>query len=243
MDIFMYATADTPPSAAAQNFIDITDMYRMGFLTKDSKVWMNANAPEAGMWVLTDRSTFLKVYRPVYAGWIRLTRSNARWARTLNSTSRDGVPVINIQDLPTDTGDSPNITLVVAHRDPDNRVGVVADGSIQRPDKNGQMRFDPFTVVDLHTYVAPEEGKGCSAYEEAHAVINGAAIMSTTSPDGGEFVREHMDAFQVEFNDEHLDFLMKRWTEIEKYATVQSDRLIERLKKLGIDGGWTDNDL
>lgn len=243
MDIYMYATADTPPSAAAQNFIDITDMYRMGFLNSESSVWINANVPEAGMWVLTDRSTFLKVYRPVYAGWIRLTRSSSRWAKTLNGTSQNGTPVLDLRDLPTTGGDSPNATIIVAHRDPDNTVGVVADGSIQRPDKFGQVKFDPFTVIDLNKYTAPEVDKARSAYNAAHAMINGASVMSVNVPDGGEFIRDNMDAFKVEFDEQHLDYLQKRWSEIEVYAQTQSERLIRRLKKLGLDGGWSDGDL
>lgn len=240
----MYATADTPPSAAAQNFIDITQLYRSGFIDDSSSVWMNANAPEVGMWVLNHRSSFLKVYRPVHAGWLRLTRSTSRWARSLNATSQpNAVPVLDVRDIPSDGGDSPNATIIVAHREPDRNVGVVADGKTHRADKYGQIKFDPFTVIDLHHYTPPETDRSRSAYHTAHAMINGAAIMAVNTPDGGEFIRENMDAFKVEFDESHIGFIQHRWSEIEIYAQSQSERLISRLRKLGLGGGWAAEDL
>lgn len=239
----MYATADTPPSAAAQNFIDITQLHKAGIIDSTSSVWMNANAPEIGMWVLNHRSSFLKVYRPTYAGWVRLTRSNARWARSLNATSQPiADQVLDLRHIPTDGGDAPQVTIVIAHRETGKHIGVVADGKTHRPDKYGQYHFDPFTVIDLHQYTQPEVDKGRSAYHQAHAMINGAAIMSVNAPDGGEFIRNNMDVFKIEFDEKHLEFLQNHWHAIETYAETHSERLIDRLKKLGISGGWSEGE-
>jgi hypothetical protein len=234
----MYASANTPKEAAASSFIDITELYRMKFLNENSTVWLNADAPEAGIWVLTDRSTYVKVYRNAYAGWLRLTRSNARWARTLNATSRDATPVMDIRSIPGDS--NPVATLVVVHRDYGNRVRVVADGKIQNPDSRGVITFDPFSVVDLSHYIPPDVSKKVSAYEAAHAMINGAAIMSCTATDEGEFVRSNMDLFHIDWHQGHLDFLGSHWDNLENYANMQTEILIQKIIDNGKAGMWAD---
>lgn len=235
----MYASANTPPEAAASSFIDITELYRMKFLNDRSTVWLNADAPEAGIWVLTDRSTYVRVYRNTYAGWLRLTRTSARWARTLNATTRDAIHVLDIRAIPGDSS-NPVATIVVLHREYDSRVRVVADGKIQNPDSRGVTTFDPFSVVDLSHYTPSENPRQVSAYEAAHAMINGAAIMSCTSNDEGEFVRANMDLFKVDFNQDYLGFLAERWDQIETFAMIQTKILIQNITEMGKAGRWVE---
>ncbi len=236
--VYMYATADTPAEAAAQNFIDITEMCRRGFFSKDSTVWMNADAPEAGMWTLNTKSTYLKVFRSVYPGWVRLTRTSAKWGRTAQATTKDATPVLDLRNLPDDP--KPSATIIVSHRDKETPVQVVADGSIQRSNGNGVFIFDPFTVVDLHRYSAPEVPIVPSSYEAAHAMINGAAIMSTTSTEeGAEFIRDHMDLFRIEIEDRDLEYLTKHMDGIEKYASIRTGQLVDGIKQAGINGQWS----
>lgn len=238
MIVYMYATADTPVDAAAQNFIDITEMRRRGFFRDDSTVWLNADAPEAGMWTLNTRSTFLKVFRLVHPGWIRLTRTSAKWGRTAQGTLKEPLPVMDLRALPEDP--NPSATIIVAHRDRDTPLQVVADGSIQRPNANGIFVFDPFTVVDIHRYTPPAEFVAPSPYEAAHAMINGAAIMSATSTEeGAEFIREHMNLFRFDIETQDLDYLGKHMDGIEKYARIRTQNLVNAVKQAGINGQWS----
>lgn len=237
VDVYMYASADTPSHAASKNFLNITELYRRGFLNKDATVWMNADAPEAGIWVLTHRSSYIRIHETVRAGWYRVTRTNARWARTLNATARDGDTVLDIRDVPTDVSAGATATIIAMHRETGTHIGVVADGSVQRPDRYGQFKFDPFTVVDLHHYTPPEN-TAPSAFEAAHAMLNGAAILSCTSSDGGEFIRSNMDVFKVDFGEKHLEFLDLQWGKVEEYAKIQTDMLVQRVKELGMSGAW-----
>lgn len=240
--VYMYATADTPAEAAAQNFIDITEMCRRGFFSEDSTVWMNADAPEAGMWTLNAKSTYLKVFRSVYPGWVRLTRTRAKWGRTAQATTKDATPVLDLRNLPDDP--KPSATIIVSHRDKDTPVQVVADGSIQRSNGNGIFVFDPFTVVDLHRYSVPETPVSPSPYEAAHAMINGAAIMSTTSTEeGAEFIRDHMDLFRIEIEGRDLEYLTKHMDGIERYARIRTEKLVDGIKQAGVNGQWSTNSI
>lgn len=241
MDVYMYASADTPSDAATACFLDISELYRMKFLGEDSTVWLNAEAPEAGMWVLTDRSTYVKVYRNTYAGWLRLTRSHVRWARTFNATTRDAIQVLDIRAIPEDT--NPVATIVMAHRERGTRVRVVGGSAILNPDAHGVTTFDPFSVVDLNNFIPPDRTKTVSPYEAAHAMINGAAVMACTSHDGGEFIRSSMDQFKVELDRKTLDFLANRWGDIENYAQLSTKVLVERLIAAGKSGGWSSSTL
>ena len=235
MDVYMYASADTPPDAAAQNFIDISHLYRIGFLTDDSTVWINADAPENGMWTLTDKSTFVKMFRTVYPGWVRLTRSQARWGRTAReTTSSDSTHILDMREINGD--EDPNATIIVVHRDKNAHVGVLADGERHHL-RNGMYRFDPFTLIDINSYER-EESRTPSPYMAAHAMLNGAAIMSSTSLDGGEFIHENMDLFKTDFGEAHIKFLDQQWNRIEEYARAQTDILVNKIKKHGQEGRW-----
>ncbi|TXH10725.1 MAG: hypothetical protein E6R04_04505 [Spirochaetes bacterium] len=237
MDVYLYASADTPANAAAQNFMDITELYRLGFLTSTSTVWMNADAPEAGMWVLTDRSTYVKVYRTVYAGWLRFTRTTARWGRTIHTSVKEGSQVLDIRDIPGESDTS--ATIVVLHRDANAKLSVVADGSVQRADSSGVFRFDPFTAIDLHHYKAPENPKPVSGFTAAHAMLNGAAVMGCTSADGGAFVKENMDIFRIDVTDEQLAWVGKTMGDIEQYARIITTHLTDRIAEMGKEGKWS----
>jgi len=241
MHLYMYATPDTPPNAAAQNYIDIAEMYRSGFLNESSTVWMNANAPEVGMWTLTHRSTYLKVFRTVYPGWLRLTRTSAKWGRTAQATTKEPISVLDLRALPDSADDK--ATIVVAHRHPGHPVRVVSDGSIQHSNSNGVFVFDPFTVVDLGKYTAPEGAPAPSQYESAHAMISGAAIMATTSTEeGAEFIREHMDLYYTELRQTDLDFITKNMGSIEQYAKIRTDMLLKRIHDAGLTGKFAESE-
>lgn len=236
MDVYMYASANTPAEAAAQNFIDITELYRLGFLTSTSTVWMNADAPEAGMWTLTDRSSYVKVYRTVYAGWLRFTRTTARWGRTIHTSAKEGSPVLDIRDIPGDS--DTHATIAVLHRDSANKLSVVADGSVQRPDATGVFNFDPFTAIDLHHYKSPENPKPASAFAAAHAMLNGAAVMGCTSADGGAFIKENMDIFRITVEDKHLEWVTQSMKQIEDYARLVTGHLTGQIERMGKEGKW-----
>lgn len=235
MDIYMYASTDTPPDAAAQNFLDIMHLHRIGFLRDDSTIWINADAPEDGMWTLTDTSSFVKMFRTVYPGWIRLTRSHARWGRTARETSSsDAKHILDMREISGD--DDPRATIVLLHREPSATVGILADGERHHL-RNGAYRFDPFTVIDVSSY-KPVETRKPSPYVAAHAMLNGAAIMSSTAHDGGEFVRENMELFKANFDMQQLEFLHGQWKKIEEHARIQTEYITDKIKQHGQESRW-----
>jgi hypothetical protein len=241
MDAFMFSTPGTPHGAVAQTFMDLVELRRSGFLTSDSKVWINADAPEAGIWMLNNKSSFLKVFRTTHAGWIRLGRTEAKWGRTSRDTTGNGELVMSIRHLPD--GVNPEgvkcfITIAVLHRDKSQPLGVLADGSVQKSDLNGRFFHDPFTVVDMSRYTAPENVKP-NSFEEAHAMVNGAALMACTSTeDGAAFIRENMDVFHLEIKDEYIAKMDQALHTVESFSRAATESLMKRLEKLGGNGIW-----
>ena len=241
VDAYMFSTPDTPHGAVAQTFMDLVDLRRHGFLTSDSKVWINADAPEAGIWMLNDKSSYLKVFRTIHAGWIRLGRTEAKWGRTSRDTTSAGELVMSIRNLPD--GVNPEgvkcfITIAVLHRDKSQPLGVLADGSVQRSDLNGRFFHDPFTVIDMSRYKAPDKAHP-NAFESAHAMVNGAALMACTSTDeGAEFIRENMDIFHLEIRDEYIEKMDQAMNTVEAFSKAATEQLMKRLKKLGGNEIW-----
>ena len=241
MDAYMFSTPGTPHGAVAQTFMDLVDLRRHGFLTNESKVWINADAPEAGIWMLNDKSSYLKVFRTVHAGWIRIGRTEAKWGRTSRDTTGSGETVMSVRNLPD--GVNPQgvkcyITIAVLHRDRDQPLGVLADGAVQRADLNGKFYHDPFTVVDMSRF-KPKDNARANSFEEAHAMINGAALMACTSTDeGAEFIRENMDVFHLEIKEEYIAKMDAAMHTVEAFSKAATESLMKRLEKLGGEGIW-----
>lgn len=237
MDVYLYTTPDTPVGAVSDSFLNIHTLRRMKFLNDRSVVWCNADAPEIGMWVLAERSTYVSVFHTLYAGWIRATRSQLRWGKNARATLHDSA--INVLDLRHIPGDVRPATAVIMHRDKSESISVVGDSNVQRPDSRGGFDFDPFYIIDAATWKPAEVPKQPSPYECAHAMMHGTELLTATcTEEGAAFVRDNIEAFKTTYDDKAESFLSKGITAIDQYSSLQQKIIASAVSKVDSGNQW-----
>lgn len=240
MDVYLYTTPDTPVGAVSDSFLKIHSLRQMRFLDESSVVWCNADAPEIGMWVLAERSTYVSVFHTLYAGWIRATRSSLRWGKNSRATLADSA--ITFLDLRHIPGDVNPATAVIMHRDKGSGIKVVGDSNVQKPDSRGGFDFNPFYILDSSTWVPNPNAKEPSPYERAHAMIHGVELLTATcSERGAEFVRENIEAFKTVYDADAENFLSKGLHAIDQYSSLQQRIIAKAVKQVDIDNSWRES--
>lgn len=235
MKLYLYMPDDKPETVAsgAAYFTAVSKMYSTGFLPPDATVWASSTDHSLSMWVLAEESTHVRVYDTINAGWARITRSSVRFGPSLDSTTRDPLKTFTLDGVPCVTDDHPSSTILVYHAQPDKRVEYVANSKIVRGVRDGRLRFDPFTVVDMRNYKAPKAAT-TDPVQHAHAVLNGVAVMTQgTDPDVAQFVRENMEAFAVPLDERALGFTESAYTAMVKYSTQWARQMQVNMKAAG----------
>lgn len=202
--LYLYATDNDLASVkAAEQVMDtITALSQEPnrFLPPDATVWANVRHHGNGMWVLAERSTHVRLFDPVLAGAARINRTCVKFGTSTERSHTDPIAEFRIGDIPAVTSDSPSSTIVVRHAQPDRRMNFIA-GSAKGDVVNGACHYDPFTVVDLAHYKAPDHATS-NPVEAAHAMVNGVDLMCQgLSEDARDFVYKNLDAFCIDFDD------------------------------------------
>jgi hypothetical protein len=228
MIVYVRADADSPLAhvALGESLSRVVEMHLKGFLPYDATVWINSDLPELGMWVLAEKSTHVRMHRSVYPGWFRLTRAAAKYARTsaLSVTSPEATYYIgNVPGF-----DEAHSTIVLSHPDPKATVGIIANSS-HITGHGGTYTFDPFTVVDLNHYTAPESASS-NPVQRAHAMMNGVALLTYGYSEARkEFVADNIDKYAITFTEEHIEFFRELKNRSEQYAQAQAHEILKKI--------------
>lgn len=187
-------------AAMSLSLSTIAELWHLKYLPSNATVWINADYPELGMWVLAENSTHVRVHRSLEAGWARINRQSVRLGRTAESVLKRPIATYSINELLMDDVKS---TILIAHSQPNKQVQFNA-GSETRYPENGTVTFDPFTVIDLHRYTPPETATS-NPVESADAMLNGVRLMTYGASDERvELVRNDIDKFAIEIDDDKI---------------------------------------
>lgn len=228
MIIYVRADAESPLAhvALGESLSRVVEMHLKGFLPYDATVWINSDLPELGMWVLAEKSTHVRMHRSVYPGWVRLTRTAAKYARTSNLSNTAPEATYAIGNVPG--FDEVHSTLVISHPDPNGMIGIVANSN-HITGHNGTYTFDPFTVVDLNHYKTPEFATK-NPVQQAHAMINGVALLTYGySDERKQFVADNIEKYAITFTAEHIEFFRELKKRSEQYAQAQAHEILQKI--------------
>ena len=229
MKAFIHASpAGAEARILAQWFSDFTELHRRGFLTDDSIVWANAEAPDGSFWALTDRSQYVYVHRTPVPGYVRLTAGRMRWARTNDATLEKVELDIDTRNI---SGDEPkNLTLIVKHRVPGQGVKVIDNSRLVPDIIDGTYTHKHLTVIDLAAYKPPSEPREASTFELNHAQYHGVNhMMSSMNAENAQLVRDHLDLYEFDITPEQIQGLVQYLDAIETYADGFADTIYYRL--------------
>lgn len=215
----------TALAAMSQSLSTIAELWHLKYLPSDATVWVNADYPELGMWVLAENSTHVRVHRSLEAGWARITRQSVRLGRTADSVVKRPTATYTLSDLLMDDVKS---TILILHSQPGKRVQFNAGSETAYP-VNGTVTFDPFTVVDLHKYTPPENATR-NPVESADAMINGVKLMTYGASDERvELVRNDVEKFSIEVTDVMSEKIYSEAEKVNEAARALFSRIYNQL--------------
>lgn len=212
-------------AAMSLSLTTIAELWHLKYLPSNARVWVNADYPELGMWVLAENSTHVRVHRGLEAGWARITRQSVRIGRTADSVVKRPIATYTISDLLMDDVKS---TILIAHSQPGTKVQFNAGSETAYP-VNGTVSFDPFTVIDLHRYTPPETAT-VNPVEAADAMINGVKLMTYGAPDERvNLVRSEIEKFSLEIDEANLSRIYGETEKINKAAKALFSQIYTQL--------------
>ena len=228
MKIYLRAdpSNETVTHSIADTLTKVSSLNRHGFLPMDATVWINGDYPDLGMWVLAERSSHVRVHRTITPGWVRLTRTQARIAATIDATSGAPAATYSISDVPG--SDDVRSTLIIAHSSSTDKVRVVANSAVVNFE-GGSYSYDPWTVVDLHAYSAPESAT-TNPVQCAHAMLNGVKLMTYGySDETRQAVADNIDSFAFEFGPKDKSFFAQIDSKVNDYAKFRANEILSHI--------------
>ncbi|BBY54191.1 hypothetical protein H7J07_06125 [Mycobacterium koreense] len=240
--VYAFIRPGTPSSAGPAVVTQIVDLYRFGAIGPGSKVWCNLDIPNA-LWVLSDRSSFLRIVDVPTAGWVRLTKNSVAWGRVAIETSRNPSHCFHTNDMPMAL--QPNDTVTVAFRNTDPKKMRSQFGGANHAMRDYVAEHGSMRAIDLK--MGTDQTKQLRAvpteFDINHAGIRGLDLMAaTTGPAMHRIIRNNIEAFTTtiltdEFRD--IQAAQKRISEITEMIT---DPIVDRISKLPDVGPFDDDD-
>jgi hypothetical protein len=224
MHMYLYATPDTAERKLfSPTLLDLASLWHRGFLDDSSTVWVNADRDSSRFWALTDRSQFVFVIAQPTPGFIRVTKSSVRWARSFDASVDNPVITEDISELPG--GVATNVTVIAKHTCAERPVTVINGGSGKSVplSEDGTAEIGNVTVIDWPRFVQrpldqPEQ------YEVVNAELHGIEFLrNTVDPSAAELIRKHMMDYRVEVKPEDFTQINVMLDRIDTY----SQQLIE----------------
>lgn len=205
----------TPPSAPGSTLIPtIGELYRFGLLGPGSQVWVNFDLPQT-MWILSDRSSLLRIVDVPLAGHVRMTSKYMAWSLSYdqavksksNGTARSGARIPVERDaMPVTLGGGDLMTVAFRNADPVPMRAAVANGSKVMENYEYScygMRAVDFKVGDIYSrepLASPPE----SEVYQAHA--RGMDLLCATSETRlHRKIHENIEALTVRLDPDILD--------------------------------------
>jgi hypothetical protein len=233
MKIYLY-TPDTTAGTArcVQMYLELIARISTGnaYLPRDATVWGTVLDRSLGLWVLGETSTFLKVRSTVDAGACILDRSRVRFGATTRAALAATADSESVAGIPAATSGDPATTIILDHGQPDKRVTFRAGSSMfSAPD--GVCTYDPFTVVDLPNYTAPDHATS-DPFTSADAMHNGVNLMvQGLNYDEADYVRHNVERFRLPEEVLSMDNVSKAGSALEKAAAGVCKYIREQVDK------------
>ena len=247
---FSEPTRDTKRTAQALE--RMTDLYDIGFLADNSKIWVDIHNFDPALWVLNDRSSLVWTHLSGDPGVVRLTEGKIRWGLTYAASTDMPDEVINLDNFPADT--IHNFTYIVQHHSPNRTVSVVDKSETQQLTAGQYTSNTGVTVIDSETYVPlnkyyvdPEDESQTSStqqpgwesrfpepneYTASHAIVNGASfIMSKMTKKRQRDFRTNMGDYSVTIPASYMQQIIDLRKNIyRKFSNVVASSLEKSIK-------------
>lgn len=213
--------------------IDVSDLASRGVVNQNSSVWVSAHSPRPDMWMLTDRSSYTYVHHSRTPGFVRISKTDIRWAADWNSTISNPSITLSTKEISTADDEDVNITFIVKHRvcgeettviKPDGRKGSMVDG---------RYTLGNFTVIDLPAF-RPTPLAEADSYQKSHAAHMGAHHILRSIPRNKRGkISPYIDLMRFELSDDDMERLQEVHSQMRRISASLVDRLRTRFAERG----------
>ena len=239
--VHMFVRPATPPDGVGIVMTQVAELWEFGLIGPGCRVWTNAEIPDC-MWVLSDKSTFLRVVNVPTAGWIRLRHGSASWGRTYAATTKESRSVFSLEESPITLGDRDFVTIALRNAD-STRMKAVFDGRPQ-PMLDYEATHGQLRAVDLKlggfTRKAPLGQP--RELDAAQAVLRGLDLLAATAPDRYSAIADHLDAFTTTIDSDKFDRLLAAHMRLAQVCDGITEPILGRIAELAILEDSRDDD-
>lgn len=222
----------------------IAELHRFGLLPAGSQVWANFDLP-GSLWILADRSSYLRIIDVPVSGWVNLRGRNITWAmthdqavrKTPRATARTTARIdLSRDEMPVHLEEEDLFT--VAFRNADAfpmraRVGnLIAPQDLQ----DWEITYSTMRAIDFK--VGGDWRRSASAepgeYDIHHAFRRGLDLLCCTSEKRyHRALRDNLDAVTTHLDPELFDRIMVQHNKIADLSERVFDPIMHNLADLG----------
>lgn len=243
--LHMFIRPGTPNGAAGAVVSQLAELFEFGLIGPGSAVWANLELPNA-LWVLSDRSSFLRIVDVPTAGWVRLTTNSASWGNVAMGITKTPGFVFSTNDMPIPAQEHDTVTVAFRNTDATRMRGFYGGNTHEMEDFEityRAVRAVDFKIGGFQQKAPPQPPND---FDRHHAAIRGLDLMAaTTGPAVHRVIRENLDAFTTTVDVEEFDRIRVVQQRMAQIAEGISDPIVHRIA--GLDGigpyrGYLDDD-
>lgn len=264
--IHMFIRPGTPPGAAAPVVMQLAELFEFGVIGPGSKVWVNTEIPGA-LWVLSDRSSFVRIVDVPAAGWVRIAGSS-RGPEQLRGSAAGGrfTPTVgertvvwgtealiktpgfifSTSDLPIPAQPHDTVTLVLRNSDSE-KMRCFHSGKPQ-PMDDFEITHRSMRVIDLKLggFMRKSPLSEPLDYDVHHAAVRGMDLLAATEgPAMHRVIRENLESFTTVIDADGFNKIRTMQQRVGQITEEYSDPVIQRIESLDAIGpfrGYGDED-
>lgn len=245
VQVHMYVAPTTPSAGPAQVLYQIMELWEFGALGPGSRVWCNIDIPNA-MWVLSDRSSFLRIIDVPSAGWVRLAPQEVVWGRVHDDVYKNDQPRFELRGMPIKPDTHDTVTVAFRNNDKELMRAVFSNTTHNFTDfeisHRGRRAID-FKAGGLVRKAALAEP---TEFDRCYAMVRGVELMSaSTGAAMHRVIRENLDAFTTTIGPEDFE----RMRSARQRMSQATERIVDpimqsivELPEIGPFAGYTDAD-
>jgi len=230
--VHLYIRPGTPPGASEAVVTQIAELYEFGMLGAGSRVWVNIEIPGV-MWLLSDRSRYVRIADVPTAGWVRLSGKTVSWGNTRHNITKTPGYVFSTSDMPMPPQPLDEVTVALRNTDKQSMCAMHSGNSQEMQDF--EIVHRSVCVVDLKLGGFRRKAKLAqpSDFDIHYASVRGLDLMAaTTGLKMHRVIRENLDAFTTTIDVDRFDRIQATHQRMGKVSEGITEPVMERIKAL-----------
>lgn len=241
----LYIRPGTPPGASEAVVTQLAELYEFGLIGPGSEVWVNVEIPGV-LWLLSDRSRYVRIADVPTAGWARLSGKTVSWGNTKPNITKTPGFIFSTSDMPMPAQRLDEVTVALRNTDA-SRMRAVHSGTTHEME-DFEIVHRSVCVVDLKLggFMRKAPLAAPSDFDIHYASVRGLDLMAaTTGLKTHRVIRDNLDAFTTTIDIDKFDKIHathQRMGQVSEGITEPVMERINALEEMGSFQGYDEED-